>query len=134
MSLQLGMVWHAQSSLKYEITNISGKGWVILLIFCMELFASCWISIEATNICYFGLPLSGVGYQPTRLSDVLNLKNLKTMWGIKLIFCFHWSYKKYHAILGYTAKYSWPIIWLVNHNTWGPFLHLICYFGVTSLL
>ena len=47
-------------------------------------------------------------YQPTRLSDVLNLKNLKTIWGIKLIFCFHWSYKKY-AILGYAAKYSWSI-------------------------
>ena len=24
----------------------------------------------------------------------LNLKNLKTIWGIKLIACFHWSYKK----------------------------------------
>ena len=25
------------------------------------------------------------------------------------IFGFHWNYKKYHAILGYAAKYSWPI-------------------------
>ena len=44
-----------------------------------------WISIEATKICYFGLALSGIGSQPTRLSDVLNLKNLKTIWGIKLL-------------------------------------------------
>ena len=45
-----------------------------------------WISIEATKICYFGLPLSGIGSKPIRLSDVWNLKNLKTIWGIKLIF------------------------------------------------
>ena len=37
------------------------------------------MSIEATKIYYFGLALSGIGSQPTRLSDVLNLKNLKTM-------------------------------------------------------
>ena len=66
------------------------------------------ISIEATKICYFGLALSGIGSQPTTLSDVLNLKNLKTIWGIRLIFCFHWSYKKYHTILGHARKYSWP--------------------------
>ena len=42
--------------------------------------------------------------QPIRLSDVLNVKNSKTIWGIKLIFCFHWSYKKHHAILGYDLK------------------------------
>ena len=34
----------------------------------------------------------------------LNLKKLKTIGGIKLIVCFHWSYKKYHAILGYAAN------------------------------
>ena len=61
---------------------------------------------------YFELTLSDIGCQPTRLSDVMNLKNLKIISGIKLIFCFHWSYKKY-AILSYAGKYSWPI-WLVN--------------------
>ena len=45
-----------------------------------------------------------IGSQPIRLSDVLNLKSLKTIWGNKLIFCFHWNYKKYHAILGYDPK------------------------------
>ena len=34
----------------------------------------------------------------------LNLKNSKTIWGIKLSFCFHWSYKKYYAILVYDLK------------------------------
>ena len=95
-----------------------------------------WISIEATKICCFGLALSGIGSQPTRLSDVLNLKNLKTIWGIKLVFCFHWSYKRYHTILGYAGKYSWPIslqnfllltcFWLVNLNTGGPLLLCAC--------
>ena len=76
--------------------------------FACSYFESC-ISIEATKVCYIGLALSGIGSQPNRLSDVLNLKNLKTIWGIKLIYCFHWNYKKYHAILGYAAKYFWPI-------------------------
>ena len=34
-----------------------------------------------------------------KLSDVLNLRNSETIWGIKLIFCFHWSY-----ILVYDSK------------------------------
>ena len=42
--------------------------------------------------------------QPIRLSDVSNLKNSKTIWGIKLSFCFHWSWKRYHVILGYSPK------------------------------
>ena len=128
------MVWYALSSLKYQITNISGKGWAILLIFCMQLFASCWISIEVTKICYFKLALSGIGPQTNRLSDVSNLKNLKTTLGIKLIFCFHSSYNNYHAILGYAKNtlgqsdcksfYFW-LIWFVNLNTGGALLHCI---------
>ena len=69
------------------------------------------------------------------MPDVLNLKNLKTISGIKLIFCFHWSYKKY-AILGYAEKYSWPVslqifylrlVRLINFNTWVPLLHCTCF-------
>ena len=45
--------------------------------------------------------------------------------------------KKYHAILGYAAKYPWPIslqdffLWtclIVNLNTGGPVLHCTCYY------
>ena len=35
------------------------------------------------------------------LSDFLSLKNSETIWGTKLIFGYHWSYEKYHTILGY---------------------------------
>ena len=35
------------------------------------------------------------------LSDFLNLKNSKTIWVTKLIFGYHWSYEKYHAVLVY---------------------------------
>ena len=54
---------------------------------------------------------------------------------MRLIVCFRWSYKKYLAILGYAAKYSWCIscrifyfwlVWLVNFNTGGPLLHCTC--------
>ena len=44
---------------------------------------------------YAILALSGIACQPIRLSDVLNLKNSKRIWVIKLILCFHWSWKKY---------------------------------------
>ena len=67
-----------------------------------------------------------------RLSDVLILKNSKTIWGIKLSFYFHWSYKKC-AILSYNSKmlltiqfcrifYFW-LVWIVNLNTGGPLPH-----------
>ena len=78
--------------------------------------------------------------QPIRLSDVLNLKKLKTIWGFKLIVCLHWSYKKY-AISGYAAKYSWCIswrifyfwlVWLVNLNTGGSIVTL--YLFILSFL
>ena len=86
-----------------------GTWWIEQIDWMIFVYWEWWISIEATKICYFGLALSGIGSQPTRLSDVLNLKNLKTIWGIKLIFCFHWSYKKDQTIFGYAGKYSWPI-------------------------
>ena len=53
---------------------------------------------------YFGLAVSDIGSQSIRLSDVLNLKSLKIILRIKLIFCFHWSCRTYHAILGYDSK------------------------------
>ena len=43
------------------------------------------------------------------LSDFLNLKNSKTIWVTKLIFGYHWSYEKYHAVLVYG-----PLKFLVN--------------------
>ena len=57
------------------------------------IFWEWWLSTEATKIGWFGLVLSGIGSRPTRLPDILNLKNWKTIWDVKLIFCFHWSYK-----------------------------------------
>ena len=81
-----------------------------------------WISIEANKICYFGLALSGISSQPTRLSDVLNLKNLKTIWGIKLIFCFHWSYK--NIIL----------FWVMPENTFGQSVCRIFFFWLVWLV
>ena len=62
---------------------------------------------------------AGIVRHPIRLSDILNLKNLKTVWGIKFIFCFPWSCKSYHAILGCD-----PEIVLTNRFT--GFLPLTC--------
>ena len=69
----------------------------------------CILRVMDIHWSYQNLLFWIIGSQPTRLSDVLNFKNFKTIRGIKLISCFHWSYKKYHTILGYTGKHSWPI-------------------------
>ena len=74
-----------------------------------------WISIEATKPCYFDLALSGIVSQPTRLSDILNFKNLKIIWGIKLIFCFRWSYKN-------------MLFWVMPKNTLGQSVCRIFHF------
>ena len=80
-----------------------------------------WISIEATKICYFGLPLSGIGSKPIRLSDVLNLKNLKTIWGIKLIF----------ASIEGTKNVI--LFWIMLDNTLGQSVYRIFYFWLVWL-
>ena len=95
-----------------------------------------WISIEATKICYFGLPLSGIGSKPIRLSDVLNLKNLKTIWGIKLIFASIEGTKNVILFwimldntLGqsvYRIFYFW-LVWLFNLNIGDPLLRCNCF-------
>ena len=74
-----------------------------------------WISIEATKTCYFGLALSGIGSQSTTLSDILNLKAFKKIWDIKLIFCFHWSYKN-------------MLFWVMLQNTLGQSVCRMFYF------
>ena len=122
-----------------EITNWQylWKGLSDFVGFLHVVICILLISLEATIICYFGLALSGIGSQPIRLSDVLNLKNMKTVWGDKSIFCFHWSYKKY-AILDYDPQntlgqsvcrifYFW-LVWIVNFNTGGLLLHCNCSF------
>ena len=40
---------------------------------------------------YFGLALSDIGSHPIRLLNALNLKNSQRIWGIKMIYFFHWN-------------------------------------------
>ena len=94
-----------------------------------------WISSEATRTCYFGLALSGIGSQSARLSDILNLKSLKTI-RYQVYFLLPLKLQEY-TILSYSAKCSWPIslqdflllLLLVNLNTGDPLLHCICWFS-----
>ena len=63
------------------------------------------------------------------------LKKLKNYMRYEVNFLLPLKLQKY-AILGYAAKYSWPIslqdfsllLWLVNLNTSGSLLHCICWF------
>ena len=62
-----------------EVTNHQHdwRGLRVFFYFLHLILLSCWMSIEATKICYFGLALSGLCFQLVRLSDVQNLKNWK---------------------------------------------------------
>ena len=62
--------------------------------------------IEATEIYLFGLSLLGIGSQSIRLSDVLNLKNSKTIW---IIFASIEATKRIMLFCVMTPKYSRPI-------------------------
>ena len=67
------------------------------------------------------------------------LKNFENYRSIKLIFCFHWSCKKYHAILGYDPKivaqsvcrifYFW-LVWFVNLNIGVHCYIILVFFGL----
>ena len=98
--------------------------------------------LKLKKICYFGLALSGIGFQPIRFSDVWNLKRLKTIWGITLIFCFHWSCKKIcyfgwwlQNTLGRSVCkiFYFRPVWLVNLNSDGVHRWWIFCSGVVSV-
>ena len=111
--------------------------WIEQIDWMIFVYWEWWISIEATKICYFGLALSDIGSQPTRLSDVLNLKNLKTVWGIKFFFFSSIEVTKNtlfwvvpESSLGQSVCrifYFW-LVWLVDLNTGGPLLHCTCFY------
>ena len=72
----------------------------------------CWFFV-CCYLHFVGYPLKVPKYailgwhfqssQSIKLSDVLNLKNPKSIWDMKMIFFFHWCYKKY-AVLSHLAS------------------------------
>ena len=75
--------------------------------FCWFLCAIIWILSDihwSYRNLLFWASIVRHGLSDNQIVRCFEFKNLKTIWGIKLIFCFHWSYKKYHAILGYDPK------------------------------
>ena len=59
--------------------------WIEQIHWMIFVYWEWWISIEVTKICYFGLALSGIGSQPTRLS-CFKLKKLKNYMGYQVDF------------------------------------------------
>ena len=84
----------------------------------------------------FWTGMSGIGSHPTRLSDILNLKKLKSYMKYQVDFLLPLKVQKY-AILDYATIYSWPIslqdflllLLLVNLDTGDALLHCICWFS-----
>ena len=95
--------------------------WIEQIDWMIFVYQEWWISIEATKIFYFGLALSRIiGSQPTRLSDVLNLKNLKTIWRIKLISLLPLKLQK----MPYYCELWWKI--LLANQLAGIFIFDLC--------
>ena len=108
---------HSQKKKKKCPISLERVEW----FFWMWLFASCSIATEAKKIYYFLLELSDIGCHPIRFSDVLNLKNLKAIWGIKLIFCFNWSLNTFGQSV--CRSFYFSLVWFIYLNAGGPFLH-----------
>ena len=125
-------VWSGRPKVLWNNKSLI-KVWVILLIFCLYLFASCWISIEATNICSFGLVLSA-----NQIVRCFKLKKLENY--MKNQFDFFASIQATKNMLFWVMPqntlgqsvhrifYFW-LVWFVNLITRGPLLHctrLVC--------
>ena len=52
-------------------------------------FACSYLHLVCSYLHHFRLVLADISSQLMRLSDVLKLKNLKTIWGIELSSCLH---------------------------------------------
>ena len=93
LSCRFSWVWYGMPKVLW-----SNKSPVSLekVVWFYWFFASSYLHLvgyplKLQKICCFGLALSVIASQPIRLSAVLNLKNSKRIWCIKLIFCFHWN-------------------------------------------
>ena len=86
------------------------------------------------------MTLSGIGSQPTRLSDFLNLKILEVSnWffafteATKNVMLF-WVMPQNNLGQSVCRIFYFWLVWLVNLNTWGPMLHCTCFFCIQSLI
>ena len=79
------VLWNKKSSISLERVE-----WFCWFFACSYLHFVRY-SLKLQKYAILGWYLSGIGSQAIRLSDVLNLNNLKIIWAIKLIFCFDWS-------------------------------------------
>ena len=136
LSCCFSWVW---SSMPKVLWNISGKGWKVEW-FC-RFFGCSYLHLvryllKLQKYAIFGLALSGIGSQTIRLSDVLNLKNLKIIWERSWFFasieatkiCYFGLWLQ--NTLGQTVcwiSYFW-LVWLVNLNTGGHCYIVIVYF------
>ena len=75
--------------------------WTEHIDWMIFVYCEWWISIAATKTCAGIVWLRFSSNQTVRC---FNLKKLKTIWGIKLIFCFHWNYKKISGYFGLCHK------------------------------
>ena len=113
--------------------------WIEHIDWMIFVYWEWWISTEATKICYFGLALSGIGSQSTRLSDILNLKNLKLIWvsswfeATKNIILF-WVMLENTLCRSVCRIFYFWLISLVNLNCGGPLLRFTCFFVVMFML
>ena len=71
--------------------TISGKCWVIVLIFCWVICILLDIHWSYKNLLFW-LTLSGIGSQPIRLS-CFKLRKLENPMKYQVDLCFHWSCK-----------------------------------------
>ena len=110
--------------------------WIEQIDWMIFMYWEWWTSIEAPKICYFGLALSGIGTQPTRLSDVVNFKNLKAIevssWFFASIeatknIILLWVMPEYALGQSVCRIFYFWLVCLIDLNTGGPLFYCTCF-------
>ena len=130
------VLWTNKSPISLE--RVVWFCWFLQVVICILLD----IYIEVTKICYFGLALSGITSQPIRLSDVLNWRNSKTIWGsyqvdfllpLKLEeICYFDLWPQNTLGQSVCRIFCFWLVLLVKLNTEEPLLHCTCSFFSSS--
>ena len=97
------VLWNNQSPISVE--RVEWLSW----FFSMQLFSSCWIFIEATKLCYFGMALSCIGSHIVRY---FKLKKLGNYVSYQVDFLLPLKLQKtlcYFGLWPQKAKNSWLI-------------------------
>ena len=135
------MVWHAQSSLKQQITNIFAKGWVIFLGFFLQILISRLLDIHwSYKNMLFRAGIVRHSLSANQIVRCFKLKKLENDLKYQVDFLLPLKLEEISCCFGLWPQntlgqsvcrifYFWVVL-LVKVNTQGPLLYCTCFIFV----